>query len=163
MAAVHDQPSDRKEHKHRHKDHKHKEKDRDKDRNRDRDREREREHGKDSTRERHRSSRSDREHKRDQSDRGRSDGDARPSKRQDRRDSVEPNEVDVERPHRVANDAPDTYVTDMGLADTAPSDSGAVTDPSPEIAAIKPHVQESGGEVSMSIEETNRYVLQTYS
>ena len=150
------QPSDKKEHKHRHKEHKHKERDREKDRHRDR--ERTKEHGKDrkEDRERHRSSRGDREHKRERSDRDRGSEEARASKRQDRRDSLEANEVDVERHIHAVKDAPEAQVTDMGMGETAPSDSGAVADPSPELAAIKPQVQESGGEVSMSIEETNR-------
>lgn len=154
MTAEDDRPSDRKEHKHRHKEHKHKEKDRD--RNRDKDRDRERGKEIDSSRERHHASRaSDREHKRDRSDRNRPGEEDRPAKRQDRGDSPDANEVDAER-HIHADKAEPAYVTDAGLAGTAPSESGAHPDPRPDNAAVNPHVQESGGEVSMSIEETNR-------
>lgn len=162
MADGTERPSDRKEHKHKHKEHKHKERDRDKDRHRDRDRDQEHEKDRKEDRERHRSSKSDREHKRDRSDRDRASEEARPSKRQDRHDPLEANEVDVERQHHAIKDAPEAQLTDMGMGDTAPSDSGAVADPSPELAAIKPQVQESGGEVSMSIEETNRSMFALY-
>lgn len=160
MADEDERPSDRKEHKHRHREHKHKERDRDKDRHRDGNRDKELSKDREDDRERRRAGKSDREHKRDRSDRSKpADSDVRPSKRQDRRDSIEANEVDLERHSRAVKDAPEVQVTDMEMTDTAPLDSGAAADPSPEIAAIKPQVQESGGEVSMSIEETNRYML----
>ena len=148
--------SDRKEQKHKHK---HRERDRDnRDKDRDRERGRDRESGKDADKhvlERgssHRSDR-DREHKHDRRDRHRDQG-------EDRGDRYTENPSDLGRDspgagkdsdvprHLPGVDAAETSVP-AGLSDTR-------AEPAREAAAIKPQVQESGGEVSMSIEETNR-------
>lgn len=146
--------SDRKEQKHKHK-HKERDRDRDKDRDkgRDRDRERARDTGKDAdvrVLERgssHKSDR-DREHKRDRRDRHRDQG-------EDSKDRHTENAADhgrkSPRPEQKS-DSPSTAIAAEGAVPAGPSDSTA------EPAAIRPQVQDSGGEVSMSIEETNRSV-----
>ena len=142
--------SDRKEHKHKHK---HRERDRE---YRDKDRERERESGADKhALERgssHRSDR-DREHKRDRRDRHRDQG-------EDRRDrhTGTPGDLGRGSPGAEQDPAVPRSMSDVDTAETSvPAGlSNARAEPAPESAAIKPQVQESGGEVSMSIEETNR-------
>lgn len=142
--------SDRKEQKHKHK---HRERDRE---HKDKDRERERESGADKhALERgssHRSDR-DREHKRDRRDRHRDQG-------EDRGDRHTGTPGDLGRGSPGADQDP-AVPRSMSGADAAEISvsaglSNIKAEPAPEPAAIKPQVQESGGEVSMSIEETNR-------
>lgn len=142
--------SDRKEQKHKHK---HRERDRE---YRDKDRERERESGADKhALERGSSLRSDRdrEHKRDRRDRHRDQG-------EDRRDKHASTPGDLHRGSPGAEKDPAVPRSMSGVdaaEDSAPA-GNTRAEPAPDSAAVKPQVQESGGEVSMSIEETNRSV-----
>lgn len=145
--------SDRKEQKHKHK---HRERDREyKDKDRERERGRERESGKDADKhalERgssHRSDR-DRDHKRDRRDRHRDQG-------EDRRDRHTGTPGDLGRGSPGAEQVvvPRSMSGD-DAADVPARPSNTRAELAPESAAIQPQVQESGGEVSMSIEETNR-------
>ena len=153
MASENDERrSDKKEHKHKQK---HRERDtghRDKDR--DRERGRDRESGKDAERhaiERGSSHRSDRDRgqKRDRRDRHRDQGEDRKDKHVE-----QPSQPDKDSP-RAARDFEDALRTSSRNAAEASAPS-ATEGLGPEFAAVKPQVQDSGGEVSMSIEETNR-------
>ena len=148
--------SDRKEQKHKHK---HRERDRDyKDKDRERERGRERESGKDADKhalERgssHRSDR-DREHKRDRRDRHRDQGEDRSG-----RHTGTPGDLGRGSPGADQDPAVPRSMSGVDAAETSVSAgvSNTRAEPAPEPAAIKPQVQDSGGEVSMSVEETNR-------
>ena len=156
--------SDRKEHKHKHK---HKERDRERDRDRDRDKDRERgrdrDTGKnvdkvDAERDSSRRNDRDREHKRDRRDRHKGQSQDTREKPADRSvDGVPQAERGSPRPADARDD--DARHASHVAAPEAPTDparTAAQAQPAAEIAAINPNVQESGGEVSMSIEETNR-------
>ena len=139
--------SDRKEQKHKHK---HRERDRE---YRDKDRERERESGagrhaleRGSS---HRSDR-DREHKRD---RHRDQG-------EDRRDKHASTPGDLHRgsPGAEQDPAVPRSMSGVDAAEDSVPAGNTRAELAPESAAVKPQVQESGGEVSMSIDETNRSV-----
>ena len=140
---------DRKEHKSKHK---HRERDRDhRDKDRDRERGRDRETGKDADKhvlERGSSHRSDkdRDRKRDRRDRHRDQGEDTLDKRSEQHD-----DPGRSIPEPAADDR--TAPSDEQAAGMLPS---APAEAAPDISAIKPQVQESGGEVSMSVEETNR-------
>ena len=156
--------SDRKEHKHKHK---HKERDRARDRDRDRDKERERgrdrDTGKDvdkvdAERDSSRRNDRDRDNKRDRRDRHKDQSQDTREKPADR--SVDDVRQADRRSPADACDDEDRHAShvDAPEAATEPASTAAEAQPAAEIAAIKPNVQESGGEVSMSIEETNRYI-----
>ena len=142
--------SDRKEQKHKHK---HRERDRE---HKDKDRERERESGADKhALERgssHRSDR-DREHKRDRRDRHRDQGEDRSG-----RHTGTPGDLGRGSPGADQDPAVPRSMSGVDAAETSVSAgvSNTRAEPAPEPAAIKPQVQDSGGEVSMSVEETNR-------
>lgn len=146
--------SDRKEQKHKHK---HRERDRDhKEKDRERERGRDRESGKDAEKhalERgtsHKSDR-DREHKRDRHARDQGE---------DRRGRHIGTTGDLGRgsPGAEIDPALPGSVSGLDAAETSAfaGNSNTRAEPIPDSAAIKPQVQDSGGEVSMSIEETNR-------
>ena len=140
--------SDRKEQKHKHK---HRERDRE---HKDKDRERERESGADKhALERgssHRSDR-DREHKRDRRDRHRDQGEVK----RDRHTGT-PGDLGRGSPGAEQVPAVPRSMSGVDAADVPAGPSNTRAEPAPEPVAVKPQVQESGGEVSMSIEETNR-------
>lgn len=159
------QRSDRKEHKHKHK---HKERERDRDRDKDRDRERgrdkDREPAKDAENhglERDNSRRSDRdkEHKRDRRDRPRDQGEERRDRPADRtHDSTADDSRPLRRsPHGLGEADDSAKTAGVDIPETAaPSSPAPEAQAASAVTAIKANVQESGGEVSMSIEETNR-------
>lgn len=158
---------DRQERKHKHK---HKERERERDRGKDRERDggRDRDTGKDTdTRvaDRESSRRSDRDRerdreKRDRRDRHRDHGEDRQDRRADRSTNPASGNHGAERRSPVPAGPQDDsmHASSLGLPEAAVEAASTATDlqTAPEPIAIKPNVQESGGEVSMSIEETNR-------
>lgn len=146
--------SDRKEpkhkHKHRERDREHKEKDRERERGRDR------ESGKDADRhalERGSSHKSDRDRERKRDRRDRDQGEDRRG-----RHAGTPGDLGRGSPGAEQDPALARNVSGADAADTSvpAGNSDTRAEPVPDSAAIKPQVQDSGGEVSMSIEETNR-------
>ncbi len=155
--------SDRKEHKHKHK-HKERDRERDRDRHKDRERGRDRDTGKDvdkvdAERDSSRRNDRDRDHKRDRRDRQKDQSQDTREKPADRSvGGVRQAERRSPRPADARDDDDDRHAShvDAPEAVTEPASTAVEAQPAAEIAAIKPNVQESGGEVSMSIEETNR-------
>ncbi len=156
--------SDRREHKHKHK-HKERDRERDRDRDRDKDRERGRDRGTgkdvdkvDAERDSSRRNDRDRDHKRDRRDRHKDQSQDTRDKPADRSiDGVRQAERRSPRP-ADARDDDDRHASHLDAPEAAaePASTATEAQPAAEIAAIKPNVQESGGEVSMSVEETNR-------